>query len=55
MAQWLRESNIFDKFVSQLLSDAGSSPPGSISLGLNSQKLNYQYLTTSVAVVLAVR
>ena len=34
---------------------AGSSPAGSVSRDLNLQKLNYQYLTTSVAVVLVVR
>ena len=33
------------------MSGAGSSPAGSISRDLNSQKLNYQYLTTSVALV----
>ena len=31
------------------------SPAGSVSRDLNLQKLNYQYLTTSVAVVLVVR
>ena len=31
----------FDKFVSQHLSGAGSSPTGSISQDLNSQKLHY--------------
>ena len=45
----------FDKFVSQHLSGAGSSPAGSVSRDLNLRKLNYQYLTTSVAVVLVVR
>ena len=35
--------------------DAGSSTAGSVSRDLNLQKLNYQYLTTSVAVVLVVR
>ena len=34
---------------------AGSSPAGSVGRDLNLQKLNYQYLTTSVAVVLVVR
>ena len=58
-AQWLRASNYFDKFVSQYLSGArscpaGSSPAGSISQELNSQKLRYQYLTTGIAVALAV-
>ena len=33
----------------------GSSPAGSVGRDLNLQKLNYQYLTTSVAVVLVVR
>ena len=41
--------------VSQRLSGAGSSPAGSVGRDLNLQKLNYQYLTTSVAVVLVVR
>ena len=41
--------------VSQHLSGAGSSPVGSVGRDLNLQKLNYQYLTTSVAVVLVVR
>ena len=36
-------------------SDAGSSPAGSVGRDLNLQKLNYQCLTTSVAVVLVVR
>ena len=40
---------------SQHLSGAGSSPAGSVGWDLNLQKLNYQYLTTSVAVVLVVR
>ena len=44
-----------DKFVSQHLSGAGSSPADSVGRDLNYQKLNYQYLTTSVAVVLGVR
>ena len=59
MAQWLRASNgrrtCFDNCVSQHLSGAGSSPAGSVGRDLNLQKLNYQYLTTSVAVVLVVR
>ena len=38
-----------------ILSGAGSSPAGSVGRDLNLQKLNYQYLTTSVAVVLVVR
>ena len=42
-------------FVGQHLSGAGSSPAGSVGRDLNLQKLNYQYLTTSVAVVLVVR
>ena len=37
------------------MSGAGSSLAGSVSRDLNLQKLNYQYLTTSVAVVLVVR
>ena len=37
------------------MSNAGSSPAGSVGLDLNLQKLHYQYLTTSVAVVLVVR
>ena len=37
------------------LSGAGSSPAGSVGRDLNLQKPNYQYLTTSVAVVLVVR
>ena len=45
----------FDNCVSQYLSGAGSSPAGSVGRDLNLQKLNYQYLTTSVAVVLVVR
>ena len=45
----------FDNCVSQHLSGAGSSPAGSVGRDLNLQKLNYQYLTTSVAVVLVVR
>ena len=45
----------FDKFVSQHLSGPGSSPAGSVGRDLNLQKLNYQYLTTIVAVVLVVR
>ena len=39
----------------QHLSGAGSSPAGSVGRDLNLQKLNYQYLTTSVAGVLVVR
>ena len=49
VAQWLRASNIFRQLC------AGSSPVGSVGRNLNLQKLNYQYLTTSVAVVLVVR
>ena len=37
------------------LSGAGSSPAGSVGRDLNLQKLNYQYLNTSVAVVLVFR
>ena len=47
--------NIFDNCVRQHLSGAGSSATGSVGRDLNLQKLNYQYLTTSVAVVLVVR
>ena len=36
-------------------SGAGSSGAGSVGRDLKLQKLNYQYLTTSVAVVLVVR
>ena len=54
VAQWLR-GTYFDRFVSQHLSGSGSSPAGSVGRDLNLQKLNYQYLTTSVAVVLVVR
>ena len=39
----------------QHLSGAGSSPAGSVGRDLNLQKLNYQCLTTSVAIVLVVR
>ena len=45
----------FDKFECIHLSGAGSSPAGSVGRYLNLQKLDYQYLTTSVAVVLVVR
>ena len=45
----------FENCVGQHLSGAGSSPGGSVGRDLNLQKLNYQYLTTSVAVVLVVR
>ena len=51
VAQWLRASNI----ISIVVSGAGSSPAGSVGRNLNLQKLNHQYLTTSVAVVLVVR
>ena len=37
------------------LGGAGSSPAGSVGRDLNLQKLNYRYLSTSVAVVLVVR
>ena len=47
--------HIFDNCVSQHLSGAGSSPAGSVGRDLNLQKLNLQYLTTSVAVVLVAR
>ena len=45
----------FDNCVSQHPSGAGSIPAGSVGRDLNLQKLNYQYLTTSAAVVLVVR
>ena len=45
----------FDNCVRQHLSGAGWSPTGSVGRDLNLQKLNYQYLTTRVAVVLVVR
>ena len=48
-------STFFANCVSQHLSGAGSSSAGSVGRDLNLQKLNYQYLTTSVAVVLVVR
>ena len=54
VAQWLRASNIFHNCVRQHLSGAGSRPAGSVGRDLNLEKLNYQYLTTSVAVVLVV-
>ena len=50
-----RSGTYFDNCVSQHVSGTGSSPAGSVGRDLNLQKLNYQYLTTSVAVVLAVR
>ena len=42
-----------DNCVSQHLSGAGSSPADSVGRDLNLQKLNYQCLTTSVAVVIS--
>ena len=45
-----RGTVVKDKFVSQHLSGAGS-----VGRDLNLQKLRYQYLTTSVGVVLVVR
>ena len=54
VAQWLSASNIFRQLCSST-SGAGSSPAGSVGRDLNLQKLNYQCLTTSVAVVLVVR
>ena len=44
VAQWLRASNIFRQLCTA----------GSVGRDLNLQKLNYQYLTTSVGVVLVV-
>ena len=41
-----------DNCVRQHLNGAGLIPTGSVGRDLNLQKLNYQYLTTSVAVVL---
>ena len=38
-----------------ICSGAGSNPTGSVGRDFNLQKLNYQYLTTRVAVVLVVR
>ena len=55
VGQWLGRRIYFDNCVSQHLSGAGSSPAGSVSRDLNLQIHNYQYLTTSVAVVLVVR
>ena len=43
-----------DNCVSQHLSGARSSPADSVGRDLNLQKLKYQCLTTSVAVVLVV-
>ena len=43
------------KDVEHISSGAGSSPAGSVGRDLNLQKLHYQYLTTSVVVVLVVR
>ena len=51
---WGRRT-FFDNCVSQHPSGAGSNPAGSVGRDLNLQKLNYQYLTTNVAVVLVVR
>ena len=50
-----RRGAVREKFVSQHLSGAGSCPAGSVGWNLNVQKLHYEYLTTSVAVVLVVR
>ena len=50
-----RRRTYIDKFISQHLSGADSSHADSIIQDLNSQKLHYQYLITSVAVVLVVR
>ena len=50
-----RSGTYFDNCVSQHVSGTGSSPAGSVGRDLNLQKLNYQYLTTSVAVVLVSR
>ena len=48
-----RGAVVEDNCVSQHLSGGGSSPAGSVGRDLNLQKLNYQYF--SVAVVLVVR
>ena len=50
----LARGTYFDNCVSQHLSGAGSSPADSVGRDLNLQKLNYYYLTTSVAVVVLV-
>ena len=55
VAQWLGRRTYFDNCVSQHLSGAVSNPVGSVGRDSNLQKLHYQYLTTSVAVVLVVR
>ena len=55
VAQWLRASNIFRQLCSSTSEWRGSSPAVSVGRDLNLQKLHYQYLTTSVAVVLVVR
>ena len=56
VAQWLRDVEHRSTIdVGQHLSGAGSSPAGSVGRDLNLQKLSYQWLTTSVAVVLIVR
>ena len=41
VAQWQGRRTYFDRFESQHLSGAGSSPTGSTSQDLNSQKLHY--------------
>ena len=56
VAQWLRASNIFLAIVLVNIGVARVRVPlVSVGRDLNLQKLNYQYLTTSVAVVLVVR
>ena len=59
-AKWSELKQIYEEVSKpikrgQHLSGAGSSPAGSVGWDLNLQKLNYQYLTISVAVVLVVR
>ena len=61
VAQWLRASkrrgveHISTIVLVNTISGVGSSPAGSVGRDLNLQKLKYQCLTTSIAVVLVVR
>ena len=58
MSPWRRSygrRTYFDNCVSQHLSGVGSGLAGFVGRDSNLQKLNYQYLTTSVAVLLVVR
>ena len=50
-----KSNRYMNSFSLTHLSGAGSSPAGSVGRDLNLQKLHYQYLSTSVAVVLVVR